>query len=223
MHLFEFVDQDWVPSSIHITELELLESCLTLTGFFKWVSDQVLDYARQRHIEQIVELGAGTAPIVRLLAQDSRTDGMRLIVCDLKPQAEVYEVLEEEFPEKVTAISASVDFSKPYQWQPSTLLLIVDSFHHISPKNRLATLATLTQSADRVMVFESLHNNLMSILLAASGAILASVLVPILWFNKPGKIRRILWCWLLPVASLLDISKNYQSSPLTKSPGSLLT
>jgi len=140
---------------------------------------------------------------VRLLAQDSRTDNIKLIACDLKPQVEVYEALEKQYPKKVIAISAPIDFSKLHKWEPSTLLLIINSFHHIPPKNRLATLTTLTKSADRVMVFESLHNNLISILLAASGAILAWVLVPILWFNKLGNIRRILWCWLLPVAPLM--------------------
>ncbi len=148
-------------------------------------------------------MGAGTAPIVKLLARDCRTNGIKLIACDLKPQVEVYEALEKQYPEKVIAIYAPIDFSKSHKWESSTLLLIVDSFHHIPPKNRLATLASLTRSAERVMIFESLHNNPLSILLAAFGALFAWVLVPILCFNKPGNMRRILWCWLLPVAPLM--------------------
>lgn len=69
MYLFEFLDQDWIPSSIHTTELELLESCQTLGKFFNWVSDQVADYARQKEFRQIVELGAGTAPIVNEIVE----------------------------------------------------------------------------------------------------------------------------------------------------------
>lgn len=213
MHSFEFVEQNWVPSSIHNTELELLEICMTqLRSFFGWVSNQVSDYLEETNFKHVVELGAGTAPIVKLLAQDSRTNGLELIACDLIPQVEVYRALQNQYPEKVRAILSPVDFSKPYKWEPSTLLLIVSSFHHIPPKKRLSALENLTQSADKVMVFEALHNNLMSVLLAAFGAIIASALLPILWFDKPGRVRRIFWCWLLPVASLMFIWDSIISS-----------
>jgi hypothetical protein len=203
-HLFEFQDQDWVPYSLRYTLFEALECCNVILPYYQWVSKNILLRAVPEKFQQIVELGAGTAPITQRLAQDRRTNDMQLITCDLKPAIEIYEDLEQQYPDKVKAITTPVDFSQPHAWESSTLLVLSATFHHIAPQERLKVLRVLTQSAAGIMIFEPLRKTPISLLLAML-TIIPAVLLPLLLLTKSGQLRRFFWCWLFPLAPLMFV------------------
>ena len=67
-HLFEFMDQSWVPVGLRSTLREILE-CGNDRPFrtkTQWVKDESRRGRGERGDSEIVELGAGTAPITRL-------------------------------------------------------------------------------------------------------------------------------------------------------------
>jgi hypothetical protein len=203
-HLFEFMDLPWLPDSLRDTMREILECGNTrpFRPYYGWVADEVLRYAREGGFQTIVELGAGTAPITRHMAIDPRSDGLSLVVCDSLPDRAAYEGLEKTYPGKVSARYDSVDFSQPMHWGPKTLLVLSGTFHHIPPAARLGVLNALAGSADHVLVFEPLRKTVLSTLFMF-GSIFPALLLPLWFLGRAGRLRRLLWCWLLPVAPLL--------------------
>lgn len=203
-HLFEFMDQSWVPASIRTTLLEILHfsDSPPFQNYYGWVADETLRIAEEAKTTVIVELGAGTAPLTKLLVADKRATGLTLLVCDLTPEAAVYDDLRSRFPGQVQAIYEPVDVSQPRSWEPGTLLVLSATFHHLPPAIRPAVIRALTASADRVLVTEPVRKQLTSILFCLC-SIVPSLLLPLAMLARPGRLRRILWCWLLPVAPVM--------------------
>ena len=63
VNLFQFNADPRVPRPLRQTLLETFEFCNTvLRPYYKQVADAALDYAAQKQLGTIVELGAGHAP-----------------------------------------------------------------------------------------------------------------------------------------------------------------
>lgn len=203
-HLFEFMDQSWLPDSLRDTMREILECGNTrpFRPYYQWVADESLRIARQEGYQNIVELGAGTAPITRHLAVDPQSEGLTLIPSDFLPDRTAYQELEKSYPGKVRPRYDAVDFSQVQQWEPKTLLVLSGTFHHIPPAARCRVLDALARSADRILVFEPLRKTLISTLFMF-GSIFPALLLPLWFLGRPGRLRRFFWCWLFPLAPLL--------------------
>ncbi len=205
MYLFEFLDQDWLPGSIRTTMLEILETVnsFPFRGYDRWIVDEVLRLANEDGITHIVELGAGAAPLTKALAKRHAADALSLSYCDHFPDTAAFAAIHQSLGDRVTPIYDPVDFSLHHKWPENTLLVLSATFHHISFERRAEVIEALSTSAQRVVVFEPLRKNILSIILVLL-SLIPSLLLPLL---KPGKgsLRRMLWCWLLPLAPLLFV------------------
>lgn len=203
-HLFEFMDQDWIPSSLRNTVREILEvGCgRPFRPYYEWVAEEVLREARQAGCRRVVELGAGPAPVTKVMAPDPASDGLELVVSDYNPDQQEYLALEKRWPGKVAARYERVDFSNAPAWGPGTLVFLSAALHHLPPESRPPVLKSLTDSAERVMVFEPLRRTVLSALFVLP-AIVPALLLPLWRIGRPGRFWRFLWCWLLPLALLV--------------------
>jgi hypothetical protein len=203
-HLFEWMDLEWLPTSLRNTLREILEcgNARPFRPYYDWVAAEVKHEIVEKGYENAVELGAGTAPITRLLARDSGLNGVTLIVCDLKPDAEGFLNLEAKYPGRVMPEYDPVDFSQPRTWPAKTLLFLSGTFHHLPPSMRNQVLRNLTNSADQTMMFEPLRKTLLSVVFVFF-SIFPALLLPLWFVNRPGRLRRFCWCWLLPIAPIL--------------------
>lgn len=204
--LFEFMDLRWIPSSLRATIHDTLESCLRPSPrrYYEWVAGEILNLIEQSPAAAIVELGAGTAPITcELAAATSGRKDISLRPSDLYPNLALYQSLEERFPGVVQADRRSVDFSRPVDFPPGSLLVLSATFHHIPPAARLQVLKTLAPY--RVAIFEPLRPNVASLGLSLLG-FFAGLTTPVrFWNQRPGNWRRVLWCWLLPLAPAIIV------------------
>jgi hypothetical protein len=206
MFLFEFMDLEWVPGSLRSTIHDSLDACLGTAPrrYYDWVATEILDLVERNPAETIVELGAGTAPITRALvgALDGRTD-ISLRVSDLYPNKKLYRELEEKYAGVVRAELSPINFSRPLDFPPGSLLVLSAAFHHLPPAKRLEVLRIL--SAYRVAVFEPLRRNPASIVLCLFGFVPAIRTPLLFWNRRPGNWRRIFWCWLFPLATMIIV------------------
>jgi len=194
---------DWKGSPIRKTMFEILECCNTnFRPLYVHVAKDVIRLAREHGLTHIVELGAGTAPMTKALAEDPDATGLQLTACDLVPDVEAYHELERRYPGRVTAITTPVDYSQPHDWGPSALLLLVGTFPGVPAEIRPRVLAALTQSSKLVMVYEPLRKSAFSILMSIC-SLVPGLALPLVWINRPGRLRRFLWCWIVPAAPLL--------------------
>ncbi len=203
-HLFEFMDQGWVPLALRDTLREILEcgNSFPFRGYYQWVADEVDRAAHEAGAERIVELGAGTAPITRLLAKRSWPAGLRLVPCDANVDFASYRALANDYSGLVQPVYSAVDFSRPCEWPENTLLFLSATLHHVPSDERAAVIESLFRSASRVLVFEPLRRTPLSILFVLP-SLVPALLLPIRYLNRPGRLRRLLWSWLVPVAPLM--------------------
>jgi hypothetical protein len=191
-----------IARGIRETMFEIQEACNgTFRNTYADVAEQVLDIVQRDKLQSVVELGAGTAPIARLLATNPRADGVSVTVCDLLPDASAFAGLVSQFPGRIQALAEPVDFSVPRKWGPGVLLVIVNTFPALASAERLRALAALTCSADRVFVFEASRRSLLSMLISLC-ALFPGWLLPLTMRKRPGFLRRGLWCWLIPAATV---------------------
>ncbi len=203
MHLFEFNDAPWLPWPIRKTLFETMEMCNTyFRRFDREVAQQAIALATHHNLTTIVEMGAGHAPVTRALLELEESDQLHLVPCDLIPQTKTYAALAEAHPKRVFPRYDSIDSTTQHTWPPGTLLVVASAFHHVPPPSRESALATLTASADRVAVFEPIQRSLPSMLLTLT-SIVPCLLLPIVLIKRPGRLRRIVCCWLFPIVPLM--------------------
>lgn len=208
VYLFEFMDQSWLPQGLRHTLREILECVSTppFRTYYRWVAREALDEARRRQLTQIVELGAGTAQITATMAamasKASPSPTITFVCCDNYPDRPAFEAIERRFGTLVRPIFEPLDMAEPRTWGPDALLVLSATLHHIPHAARAGVLRTLCSSASQVLVFEPLRRTICSMFYVLL-AIVPALLVPLRFARRPGRLRRTLWCWLVPVAPLL--------------------
>jgi len=148
----------------------------------------------------VIELGAGSAPLTRLLSKAALPPGTRLIVCDYYPDVACYERLKHSSRQSVDFISSSVDFRKPYDWPEGALLVLSSTLHHVPFSERAQVLSGLVSRSNPVLVTESIRHNWKSFFMCLLGGPLAVLVTPLVRIGQPGRLRRCFWCWCTPVA-----------------------
>lgn len=212
LHLMEAMDVQGLPASLHATLREILEcgNSRPFRLYYEWVAREVARQVAAGGLRTTVELGAGTAPISRLLATDPEMDDVQLVACDAQPDYATYVDLERQYAERIEAMKKPVDFREVHTWPPDTLLFLSATFHHVPPALRDKVLASLTASGRRVMICEPLRRNLASMLFVFL-SIVPAMLLPIRFLGRPGKLRRLFWCWLVPLAPVLFVWDGFVS------------
>jgi hypothetical protein len=204
MHLFEFMDQSWVPGSLHATMREILEcgNSWPFRRYNDWVVQELLRVAKEAGATSVIELGAGTAPLTRHLLRCPAADSLDLVVCDSTPDAECYRELAESSQGRVKPIYEPVDFSQPREWPPGALLVLSATLHHVPAEHRMQVLNALQSNGAKVLVFEPLRQNLWSMLFVPL-SIVPALLTPLRFIGRAGRLRRFVWCWFLPIAPFM--------------------
>ncbi len=205
-HYFEFMDGERIPQSLRHTLRDILEcgNSKPFRKYYHWITNNIIRECSEKGFSKVVELGAGTAPVTRHLAATlyNKKDGgesggeLTLIPTDLNPDKKIYSHLAGQYRNLVQPVMEPVDFSKPGNYDKNTLIVLSATFHHIAPEIRKDVLKVLSESAGEVLIFEPLRNNGVSILFVLF-SILSSLLTPLFFINRPGRVRRFLWSWLM--------------------------
>lgn len=192
-----------MPRSLRLTLRDALDcaiSAFRIPPYYDQVAESVVALIRENGHDEVVELGAGSAPLTRRLAarRDLPTT-TRLIVTDLAPDPVAYQELEAAYPQRIHGCRSAVDFLRPIPFDKNALLVFSACFHHIPRGLRKQVLQNVR--GHRVLVAEPICNNWWS--LSGSVLLCIPILTTPLWavrHHASGHLRRVLWCWLLPLA-----------------------
>jgi hypothetical protein len=209
---FEFMDLDNLPNSLRSALRDILEvgNHSPFRNYYQWTATNVYEYAKKNNIAQIVELGAGCAPITKELAKQYPQWEALFTVTDINPDVLNFKNLEKQ-DSRIRGIYQPIDFSKKIQGFENSLLVLSATFHHIPEKNKSKVLANLKTLSPFVMVFEPLRPNLISLLFVV-GALVSGFLTPLFKCNSKKFFRSFLWCWLVPIAPFLFLWDGWVSS-----------
>lgn len=204
-YLFEFCDQTWIPRGARECLYEIMDACNSgLRSFNREVALTAIRIAHEHHLTKIVELGAGRGPVTNELVKHDATQGMRLVTCDLVPNVEEYRKLETNHPDRVFPIYSPVDLTQTQESLNDAVLILAGVMHHIPFELRRAVIGSLTETNSQVAIFEPLLRTWLSMFLATL-SFFPAIFLPITFFGRPGKLRRILWCWLVPIVPLMFV------------------
>ncbi len=201
--LFEFCEQTWIPRGARECLYEIMDACNSgLRSFNRQVAQMAIQVARDKQVDTIIELGAGRGPITKEMVNHHDTTGMRLVPCDLLPNVAAYQKLQADHPERVFPIYTPVDLTQPQFALDDAVLVLSTMMHHVPFHLRSKVLQTLTQTNSNIVIIEPLLRTWLSILLAAL-SFFPAALLPIIFIRHPGKLRRILWCWVVPIVPFM--------------------
>ncbi len=213
-HLFEFMDQEWLPESLRVTLREILEcgNSRPFRGYYDWVAEEVRKQLATGDYDRVVELGAGTAPITKRLAATVTDPNIELWCSDRYPDEQAFAELKRKYGDRVVTHRAEYDFIEPVAWPPRTLLCLSATLHHVPAAQRAAVVKTLVESAGAMLVFEPLRRNIASCLFAFGSLVpgLCLPLTPAVTFKD--RLRRAALCWLVPVVPIMFVWDGVVSS-----------
>lgn len=199
------MDETWVPSSLRTTLREILATVNTppFRFYYRRLKQRIEGLQEQNSYAQLVELGAGTAPVTRELLKCPTLANTKLLICDLNPDVARYEVLKKIGAGRIDYIRHPVDFGDPsLRWPKNSLLMLSSVFHHIPFEQRARVLSQLTHSQADLLIAEAIRCNLLTGLGCLFTGTLAALLTPIRWIRQKGFLRRVFWCWLTPIGAL---------------------
>lgn len=171
-------------------------------SFNRQVALNTVQLANSRNRKHAIEMGAGKAPITREILNLNIARQLILVVCDRSPNKTVFETLEVEFPGRVSPIYDPIDLLEPLVGFDGSILVLAGVMHHIPFDSRRQVLTRLLETGADVTIHEPLTRSWFSVFLAAL-SLFPSFLLPILFWRRPGKLRRFLWCWIVPVAPFM--------------------
>lgn len=209
---FEFMDLEFLPNSLRSVLRDILEvgNSAPFRNYYRWTTTSVYEYAQKHNITEIVELGAGCAPITRHLIKNYPEWKATFKITDLNPDTVTFQKLEET-DSRVKAQYEPLDFTKKIKGYENSLLVLSATFHHVDEKHKRNILASLKALSPHVLIFEPLRPTMSSLLFVVA-AIGSGLLTPFFRMNSKKFFRCFLWCWLLPVAPLMFLWDGWISS-----------
>jgi len=209
---FEFMDMAYIPNSLRSTLRDILEvgNKAPFRNYYQWTSASINKYAKEHLLTEIVELGAGCAPITRQMIKDFPDWAVKFKVSDLNPDTINFKNLEK-LDKRVSAIYEPLDFTKKNKGFENSLLILSATFHHVPENQKNKALTNLKKISPHVIIFEPLKPNLLSLFFVC-GALISGILTPLFKCNTKSFFRCLFWCWLLPIAPFLFLWDGWVSS-----------
>lgn len=209
---FEFMDLNFLPKSLRSTLRDILEvgNSAPFRNYYQWTSNGVYEYAQKHHLSEIIELGAGCAPITRHLIKQYPEWTATFRVTDLNPDKVTFQKLEK-LDQRVTALYKPLDFTKKIKGFENSLLVLSATFHHVDEKQKSNILSSLKSLSPHIMIFEPLRPTTASLLFVI-GALVSGFLTPFFRLNSMKFFRSFFWCWVVPIAPFLFLWDGWISS-----------
>ncbi len=201
----EFTDLAWIPRSLKHTVTEMIEAANSrFRSFNRDAADYVLRTVRGLGRTRILELGAGAAPLSRMLAARSDAEGLELVPSDRTPDRASFQELVAHYPGRVNPCFEPVDFAQDSEPDSTAVAVFLSTFHHLPEPLRVEVLKRFTSRGIPVVILEALRPDVASFFLCLTGFI-GGIRLPFAMLDRPGKLRRFFWCWFVPAVPVIIV------------------
>lgn len=202
LQLFEFNDLARIPAPLRDTIVETLSRALEwghmLDGLVPYL-EQFLDEAGA---DEILDLCAGAAGPAMILAPSLTR--ARLLLTDLFPCLEQWEIARAKFPDVIDFVAEPVDATAiPPALASGRARTVINAFHHFPPALAEAILKDAVASSRGIFVSEAFGRNPLQFLSFAPAGLSALAANPVL--AKKDRAAKAMLTWATPVALLAGI------------------
>lgn len=207
LHLFEFLDLDWLPGWIRQALLEYLNFGLyRLWQPYRGVETILANWARKAGGDAVLDLGSGGGGHVDWLLRTSEKTGVSLptfVLSDLFPLPNLpsYIAIRARYGEdKVAFRESPVDACDPRE-RKIPLRSMFSIFHHLRPEQARRLLANACRTSDGIIIAEGVRR-------APLAALLMAIQLPVFMFVMPFaasnfSVRRLVFSAVVPVIPLM--------------------
>ncbi|CAL2102446.1 conserved protein of unknown function [Tenacibaculum sp. 190130A14a] len=205
IQLFEFEDFHWLPSFIRSSITNLLALLLKLLKTKDVVTSLILSAKEQYNFTQIVDLGSGSGgvmlDVIERINKTSATT-VNLLLTDLYPNIAVINRINNANKEYIHYQQESLN-ATDFKNAPEGLKTMMNSFHHMPPKNAQKILQTAQENKQPILIYEMGENNIPTLLwwllLPISMAIMILMVLFMTPFTKGVTIKQIIFTYLIPI------------------------
>lgn len=208
IQLFEFEDFNWLPPFIRSSITNLLALLLKMLKTKDVVVNLILDVKKQFNFNQIVDIGSGSGGVMIDVIQEINTkeSSINLLLTDLYPNPSVVNRINNSnitnLHYQETSLNAT-DFTNT----PEGLKTMMNSFHHMSPKNAQKILQTAQENKQPLLIYEMGENNIPTLLwwllLPISMVILIIMVLFMTPFIKGITFKQIVFTYLIPIIPIV--------------------
>jgi hypothetical protein len=218
LHLFEFGDQDWCPSSFRDAETALLEFIVGNGNYYAPVLPLLARGLREAGASEIVDLcSGGGGPWRKLLIQGASDLPATIRLTDKFPNVEVAEHVATSSGHRVVVESRSIEA----QNVPPDLRgfrTLFTAFHHFHRDEAAAILRDAVRAKVGIGVFEFTQRSVLGFMALFFTPLAVLVCVP---FLRPFRWSWALFTYIIPLIPLMAMFDGIVSCLRTYSPKEL--
>lgn len=214
IHLFEFEDLSWFPSSLRNYGTDFLQFLSNQTKMYKPVVPVILKGLDAAKCNQIIDLGSGGGGGLLWLNQalkEERPD-LKITLTDYYPNLNAFK-RTRALASNFDFITASIDARNVPQ-ELKGLRTQFLSLHHFKPKDAQLILQNTVDHQRPIAIFEGQERSFPSILAMIFSPVSVLFTTP---FIRPFSIGRVLFTYLIPIVPIFVMWDGIVSSLRTYS------
>lgn len=214
VQLFEFNDVAFAPAFLQEAILDSLGEVLERGGIIDALLPAFLDFVEQADVDELLDLGAGSAQVSRILARALAASGLerpRLILTDLRPRPLAWAEAQEASGGRIASVLTPVDAAAiPPEVARGRGRMIINALHHFPPALVQRMLADAVQAGAPIFVAEGFDRGLESFvpfIRLGTGILLTNPLRA-----RRARVARALCTWVVPVIPLAAVWDGFVST-----------
>ena len=202
LHVFEFEDQAWFPSTIRNAMMDYLQFVFDKINIYKPATLILTKMMDRLNAHQIMDLCSGSGGDMLILHKQLETNSNQEILISLSdkfPNTEVYKVIEHKSNGHITYIGKSVE-ATDYVSEHKSIRTIFSAFHHFKPEYAQKVLENAIQSNAPIAIFDGGTKHLLFFLSMLIVHPLALFIVTP--FIRPFSLSRLFFTYIIPLIPL---------------------
>lgn len=214
IHLFEFEDLKWFPSSLRNYGTDFLQFLSNKTKMYKPIIPVLKDLLLETRSTHMVDLGSGGGGGLIWLNQElqKEIDELQITLTDFYPNLEAFKHTQEQ-AKNISYVEESIDARDvPSKLQGLRTMFL--SFHHFNKTDAQLILENVMKSGESIAIFEAQERSLTSIIAMLFSPVSVLFTTP---FIRPFSLGRILFTYFIPLVPIFVMWDGVVSSLRTYS------
>lgn len=199
VHLFEFEDQQWFPSSLRNYGTDFLQFLANKAKIFKPIVPMLEKALKKSQTNHIVDLASGGGGGLVWLGEALKKSvpDLKITLTDYYPNIPAFEYTQQQ-ADHFDYRPASVD-ARQVPEDLKGLRTQFLSLHHFKPEDARSILQNAVDSGSGIAIFEAQERSLPSIIAMLFSPLSVIFTTP---FIRPFKLGRIIFTYLIPIVPL---------------------
>ncbi|WP_299530935.1 hypothetical protein [Ulvibacterium sp.] len=206
IQLFEFEDFSWFPNWLRNCMTNLIVVLQRMMGTSEALASLIARIIHDKKIWRIVDMGSGSGgampEVLKILHTKEGLEHVELMMTDLYPNKEFIQRFNNTPKTGISYYEHSVD-ATDIATAPEGLKTMVNSFHHMPPKEARKILESAQENHQPLLIYELGENNIPLLVwwvFLPIGLIILVVMVLFMTpFVKPLTWRQLVFTYIIPI------------------------